>query len=85
MKETRINQRTDNVIGTNIRKIRTKLQLRNVDVVAKLQLEGVEISSSTFSKVENGINNPSVRLLRALTKILQCDYNALFAEINDSN
>lgn len=80
MKQLRINQRTNNLVGTNIKKLRLKRNLRNADIVAKLQLEGVEITSSTFSKVENGTNNPSVDLLIALTDILQCDFNAFFAQ-----
>lgn len=80
MKQSRINQRTNNLVGTNIKKLRLKRNLRNADIVAKLQLEGVEITTSTYSKVESGTNNPSVDLLIALTDILQCDYNAFFAQ-----
>lgn len=74
----RINQRTNNLVGRNIKRIRTEQKLRSTEVVAKLQLHGVGISTSTFSKVENGKNNPSVDLLFALTKIFGCDFNALF-------
>lgn len=80
MKKLRINQRTNNLVGTNMKKLRLKRNLRNADIVAKLQLEGVEITSSTYSKVENGTNNPSVDLLIALTDILQCDFNAFFSQ-----
>ena len=75
----RINQRTNPMVGTNIRKLRKLNNLRNVDIVAKLQLHGVGIASGTFSKVEAGRNNPSVDLLIALTEILNCDFNAFFA------
>lgn len=80
MKQSRINQRTNNLVGTNIKKLRLRRNLRNADIVAKLQLEGVEITTSTYSKVESGTNNPSVDLLIALTDILQCDYNAFFEQ-----
>ncbi|MCM1058447.1 MAG: helix-turn-helix domain-containing protein [Firmicutes bacterium] len=80
MKQLRINQRSNHVVGTNIKKLRLKHNLRNADIVAKLQLEGVEISTSTFSKVESGTNNPTVELLYALTIILQCDFNAFFVQ-----
>lgn len=56
--------------------------LRNRDVVAKLQLKGLEVSTGTYSKIELGLNNPSVDLLVALTEILDCDFNAFFREIN---
>ena len=80
MKQQRINQRTNNLVGTNIKKLRLKRNLRNTDIVAKLQLEGVEITTSTYSKVEKGTNNPSVDLLIALADILQCDFNAFFVQ-----
>lgn len=74
----RVNQRTNHLLGDNIRKLRLEKGLRNKDIVAQLQVHGVEISTGTYSKVELGINNPSVDLLIALTEILGCDFNALF-------
>lgn len=74
----RVNQRTNHLLGTNIRKLRIQKGLRNRDIVAQLQLRGVEISTGTYSKVEMGLNNPSVDLLIALTDILGCDFNAFF-------
>lgn len=76
----RINQRTNPIVGTNIRRIRIANNMRSTDVVAKLQLKGIEISTATFSKVEHGVNNPSVEMLIALTEILRCDFNAFFKE-----
>ncbi len=79
-KTARINQRTNHLLGTNIKKLRLKNKLRNKDIVAQLQLHGVEISTGTYSKVEMGLNNPSVDLLIALTDIFSCDFNAFFQE-----
>lgn len=76
----RVNQRTNHLLGTNIRKLRIQKGLRNKDIVAQLQLRGVEISTGTYSKVEMGLNNPSVDLLIALTDILECDFNAFFGK-----
>ncbi len=78
----RVNQRTNHLLGTNIRKLRIQKGLRNKDIVAQLQLRGVEISTGTYSKVEMGLNNPSVDLLIALTDILECDFNAFFGKVN---
>lgn len=36
------------------------------------------ITSSTYSKVEHGLNNPSVELMIALIDILKCDFNSFF-------
>lgn len=74
----RINQHKNCLVGSNIRRIRQEKHLRNKDVVTQLQLQGVEISSATYSKVESGINNPSVDMLIALTEIFECDFNAFF-------
>ena len=74
----RVNQRTNHLLGENIRKLRLKKGIRNKDIVAQLQVHGVEVSTGTYSKIELGINNPSVDLLIALTEILDCDFNAFF-------
>ncbi len=76
----RINQRTNPLVGTNIRRLRIKHGLQNKDIVAQLQLRGVEITSGTYSKVELGMNNPSVDMLIALTDILSCDFNEFFKQ-----
>ena len=81
----RVNQHKNPLIGTNIRKLRLNKKLRNRDIVAKLQLKGIEISTGTYSKVELGLNNPSVDLLIALTEIFDCDFNAFFREINSES
>ena len=74
----RVNQRTTHLLGENIRKLRLKKNIRNKDMVTQLQLHGIEISTGTYSKIELGLNNPSVDLLIALTDILDCDFNAFF-------
>ena len=74
----RVNQRTNNLLGKNIKKIRIEKGLRNKDIVAQLGIRGVEVSTGTYSKVELGLNNPSVDMLIALTDIFKCDFNALF-------
>ena len=74
----RINQRTNHLLGRNIKRLRLECGLRNRDIVAQLQVHGVDISTGTYSKIEMGLNNPSVDLLIALTQILNCDFNAFF-------
>jgi len=79
----RVNQRTNHLLGENIRRLRLAKNIRNKDIVAQLQLRGVEISTGTYSKVEMGLNNPSVDLLIELTDILDCDFNAFFKQNNN--
>lgn len=74
----RINQRTNHLLGTNIKRLRIQNNLRNKDVVTRLQLQGVKVTTGIYSKVEMGLNNPSVDMLIALTSIFNCDFNAFF-------
>lgn len=76
----RVNQRENHLLGSNIRKLREAKGLRNKDVLAQLQLRGIDIARSTYSKMELGINNPTVDVLIALTEILDCDFNAFFQQ-----
>lgn len=74
----RVNQHRNPIIGTNIRRLRKERNMKACDVIAKLQVEEVYVTTGIFSKVENGYNNPSVDMLIALTKIFQCDYGEFF-------
>lgn len=77
----RINQHKDHLLGKNIRRIRLSRNIRTKDVVTQLQLYGVEICRTTYSKVEMGTSNPSVSLIIALKQIFDCDYAEFFEEI----
>lgn len=74
----RVNQHTNPIIGTNIRRLRKARGLKAVDVIAKLQLMDINVNTGIFSKVEKGRNNPTVDMLIALTDIFQCDFNEFF-------
>ena len=77
-KENRIIQINDINIGQNIKKMREQKMLTQKDMLARLHLRGIEISDYSLSKIEHGKQNPTVSLLRALTQILDCDYNSFF-------
>lgn len=77
-KDSRVIQVNDISIGENIKKFRMEKGLKQTEVIARLQLLGIEISIYSYSKIENGKQNPTVSLLRALTEIFQCDYNVFF-------
>ncbi len=76
----RVNQHKNPIVGKNIKRLRKEQKMKSIDVIAKLQLKGLNVNVGTFSKVENGYNNPSVDLLIALTDILGCDFNAFFKQ-----
>ena len=74
----RINQHLNPVVGSNIKRLRKEKGMKAVDVIAKLQLKGINVTTGIFSKVENGRNNPTVDMLIALTEIFNCDFNEFF-------
>ncbi len=65
-------------IGDNIRKYRKEAGYKQIDLVAKLQVSGIDISVYSYNRIEKGTQNPTVSLLLSLCKILNCDMNALF-------
>ena len=74
----RIIQVNDICIGENIRAQREKLKIRQIDMVAKLQVEGIDISIYSYNRIEKGTQNPTVSMLYACCKIFKCDINTLF-------
>lgn len=77
-KTERVRQGGSPIIGHNIRRLREQKHLRNIDLVAKLQLESIPISTSALSKIEQGACNPSTEQLVALQGILGCNYGDFF-------
>lgn len=76
----RINQHLNPIVGTNIRRLRKEHGLKATEVIAQLQLKGINVTTGIFSKVENGRNNPTVDMLIALTDIFKCDFNEFFKQ-----
>jgi len=76
--ESRVIQVNDINIGENIKALRIKNDIKQTDMIARLQLEGVKVSVYSYSKIESGKQNPTVSLLIALTDIFECDFNAFF-------
>lgn len=70
--------RPDMDIGHRIGALRKAAGLTQDQVVAKMQLLGVEISKSTYAKIETNRMNIKVSQLAALKTIFKVDYNAFF-------
>ena len=65
--------RQDINIGSRLR------ELRQEQVVVQLQLEGLDISRSSYSQIECGTYNIRVSELKALVKLFHTDYNTIFS------
>lgn len=76
----RVNQHLNPIVGTNIRRLRKEHGLKATEVIARLQVKGINVTTGIFSKVENGRNNPSVDMLIGLTDIFKCDFNEFFKQ-----
>jgi len=70
----------DNInIGINIARIRKSLKIKQKDMVARLQLMNIEVSTYSYNRIEKGTQNPTVALLIACCQILECDMNDIFS------
>ena len=77
----KVRQSMEYNLGPNIRYLRTSWLLTQEQVVAKMQLLGIEISRSAYSQIECGIYNIKVEEILALCEIFHCDVNAIFKDI----
>lgn len=68
-------------LGDNIRKLRLANHLTQEQVVAKMQLLGVDTSRGIYSQIECGFKNIRVQEILALCEIFHCDVNAIFKDI----
>ena len=65
-------------IGKNIASLRKSRNIKQIDMVAKLQVSGEDISVYSYNRIEKGTQNPTVSFLFACCEILGCDMNMLF-------
>lgn len=70
--------RPDMDIGHNIQRLRKKAGSTQDQTVAKLQLMGLEISKSTYAKLETNRMNIRVSELVALSQIFGAQFNDFF-------
>lgn len=71
-------QINDDNIGSNIAQLRKAMHIKQTDMVAKLQVCGVDISIYSYNRIEKGTQNPSVSFLVSCCRILNCDMNTIF-------
>lgn len=69
-------------LGHNLRKLRKEKKITQEQMVARMQLLGINISRSIYSQIECGTYNIKVTELAALKEILDVDYNTLFQGIS---
>ena len=65
-------------IGRNIAKMRKAMNIKQTEMVARLQTNGVDISIYSYNRIEKGTQKPTVLFLYACCRILDCDMNTIF-------
>lgn len=75
--------RADLAVGGNIKRLRKSCGLTQEQVSAQLQVLGLDVSRSIYSRFENGQMNIKVSELVGLKHIFKCDYNAFFEGLED--
>ncbi|MCI8762125.1 MAG: helix-turn-helix transcriptional regulator [Oscillospiraceae bacterium] len=73
--------RPDLDIGHNISALRRAAKLTQDQTVARLQVMGIEISKSTYAKIETNRMNIKVSELVALSRVFDVDFNAFFEDL----
>ena len=64
-------------IGENIKKIRKQKKIKQIDIVRKMQLMGIDITRESLVKIERGIQHIYASQLRAIKEILDTTYDDL--------
>ncbi|MGL9742729.1 hypothetical protein IGK23_002226 [Enterococcus sp. DIV1368c] len=76
MKEEKNNDK-ENVIGSNIRRIRLEKGIGQTELIRDLQLKKIAITRETLVKVEGGRQHIKLDKLRAIRDVLQVSYEDL--------
>lgn len=70
--------RKNKLLGYKIRDLRNSKKYTQEQMVAKLQLRGLDTTRSRYSQIECGTYNICVDELKAIVEILEVDYNTIF-------
>ena len=65
------------LIGRSIKNIRKAKNIKQIDVVRKMQLMGVDITRESYVKIERGIQYIYATQLKAIKEILDTSYDEL--------
>ncbi|EKY4027716.1 helix-turn-helix transcriptional regulator, partial [Listeria innocua] len=73
--------RPDMDIGKNIQRLRNNSKMTQDQVVAKMNIMGLNISKSTYAKLETNRMNIRVSELVALKMIFNANFNDFFEDL----
>ncbi len=80
---TRKSTGTENLVGQNIVLLRKRRNLKQTDLLAQLQVHGIDINQSALSAIEGQHRKVSDRELLAFSAILGVSLDVLFSPDNE--
>ena len=69
-----------NLIGRNVEKLRLEQKIKQKDFIAKLQVAGLDINPTSYSKLEGQIRIVSDKELFVIAKVLNVPIEVLFQD-----
>ena len=69
-----------NLIGANVQKIRKEKEIKQKELLAQLQVKGIDMNASALSKLEGQIRIATDIETLALSEVLNVPINALFGK-----
>ena len=78
MKQRRKPLGTINIVGAKIEKLRKERNIKQKDLIAQMQLNGVDINPTSYSKLEGQVRVATDKEIYIISKILNVDINELF-------
>ena len=78
MKTRKKNYGHCNIIGKNAERLRKSQGILQKDFIAKLQLFGLDVNPTSYSKLEGQIRIATDKEVRAIAGVLKVDVNELF-------
>ena len=67
-----------NIIGRRVEKLRKEKGIKQKDFIAKLQLEGLDMNPTSYSKLEGQIRIATDKEVLAIAKVLEIKTDDLF-------
>lgn len=74
----------ENIIGSNIRRVRKQKRIGQTELVKQLQLMNTDITRETLVKIEAGRQHIKLSQLNSIKHTLEVDYEALLTDQNDT-
>ncbi len=70
----------ENMIGANVERLRRSRGIKQKDFIAQIQVSGIDINPTSYSKLEGQIRSASDREVYTIAKLLGVTMEELFEE-----